>query len=296
MRNHILLACVLAAASPAAGQTIYSPRVSGQGVSGVAGAIPALGTPYALPGLQPLFTSLPIPASLPAVMVPKVSVRASLAAPEAEQALAQAKVRTEMAYLAEVIEGDARSSGNVRAEEGFKKAFDGAEKAGGSVQAGDVRAEAGLPERPSLGRAQSPSEGRAPVPAPSFDSWTRTEPKWRNALRALGSVVSAGIGLYGGWKIGDVAYSLFLHRAPLAGGLLAAAALAGAAYWARRSKTAGRPQRPVIPALIVSFAASALGNLLWTLTGSAAAGLGLGALLAIGLGLYASGAWARPKP
>ena len=45
----------------------------------------------------------------------------------------------------------------------------------------------------------------------------------------------------------------------------------------------------MIPFLIGSFAANALGNLLWTVTGSAAAGLGLGLALGLALGLYASG-------
>jgi hypothetical protein len=275
--------CALAGASPAQGQTIFSPQTGNQGVSGVAGIALSPGAPWSLPAGPQLLLSFTAPTSLPPVIIPKISPIAGVEAAALAQGPGPArsphtKVGAELASFRKIAEESRRDERGANVEKGLQEAFDG--KALGALApapAVDFQAEPDW-SRASLSRPQASLRDPAQVPGPA------------RLLKASGRVLSAGIGLYGGWKIGDAAYSLFLHRLPLLGGALAVVLLPLAAYWARRSKAAGRPQRPVIPFLIGSFAANALGNLLWTVTGSAAAGLGLGLALGLALGLYASGA------
>jgi len=294
MRSNLILGllCALAAA-PAHAQTVVSPQTGMQNLGGAAGAALSPGAPLALPGSQLPLLSVSIAPALPTVVVPNVR-RIAAQTP-------RTKLGAEMASFKKIVAESRRDERGEGAEKGLRAAFDGGVRSAEPASIVDAAEGAGysLSSRPSLSARQASAPESPHVPAPgklSGDPEGGRGSRLRSIARALGSVLSAGIGLYGGWKIGDVAYSLFLHRFPLAGGVLAALILPLAAYWARRSKTGGAPQRPVIPFLIGSFAANALGNLLWTLTGSAAAGLGLGLALGLALGLYSAGAAGAGRP
>ncbi|HAH05069.1 MAG TPA: hypothetical protein DCM05_00865 [Elusimicrobia bacterium] len=265
-------------------QTLSNPRITIQGpASGAAGAIRLSPTPFSQPGsiLAPI--TLGAPSILPTAFIPKVQPAAALKAPEA----VQAKTVQEMASFQAVLSGEEKGKS---VETGLKEAYEG--NAVKKAAAEPVLAEPASAQPSGLNPSASAQSSRASVPAPK-DASAPGETRWQKLKRIAGNLGSGAVGLYGGWKIGDVAYSVLVHRMPLVGGLAAAAVLAGAAFWSRKTRLAGKPQRPVYPTFIGTFAASVLGNLLWTLTGSPLVGLGLGLALGAGLLLYANGAYAK---
>jgi hypothetical protein len=284
MKPYLPLA-LLTLSVPASAQTISLPRTTLQGpAAGIAGAVRLTPAPYSLPGsiLAPM--ALGSPSVLPMALVPNVKASGVMKAPEA-----QAKTVQEMTAFQAALSGEEKGKS---VESGLKEAYDGNAAKKGSAEAGAVQGEPAASQPSLLGPAGPAQAQRAAVPAPK-GAVAPGETRWQKVKRIGGNVLSAGIGLYGGWKFGDVAYSLLVHRMPLVGGLAAAAVLAGAAYWSRRIRLSGRPQRPVYPALVGTFGASVLGNLLWTLTGSPLIGLGLGLAIGTSLALYASGAFSK---
>ncbi|MBI2362148.1 MAG: hypothetical protein HYV15_02040 [Elusimicrobia bacterium] len=120
------------------------------------------------------------------------------------------------------------------------------------------------------------------------------QPRWKKAALFLGRTAGVLVGLWGGMKVGDLAYALvFVKLAPF--GLLAALPAAAALAWYLRRRDAGLGSRLGWAAMLGAFSFSAVGQLFWDLTGSP---LGLLAGIAVGaaLALYAGGAWFRARP
>lgn len=144
------------------------------------------------------------------------------------------------------------------------------------VWAGTVSvAPARLNARVNAVRAAAPTEPPAP------------QPGWKKAAAILGRTASVLAGLWGGMKVGDVAYALaFAKLAPF--GMLAALPAAAGLAWYLRRRQAGLASRLGWAAMLGTFSFSAIGQLAWDLTGSPL-GLLAGIVLGAALALYAGG-------
>lgn len=242
------------------------------------------GTLVTLPALN-LQPSLVHAAALPALLPSTVKAAAGAA-----QAL-PARTVVEMKAFGAAL--DAGRSEPAALEKGLSQTYEGTRRmSGGALVEASAPAPASSGLRPSL-RTLAASRRAAEEPAPRLPQAFRPSNErlgeiFRRLLEGGKKAGSVLLGLYGGMKLGDIAYSLLVHRMPLAGGLLATAGIAAAVVYLRRSRErSGRG--PLMPSLAGTFAGVVLGNLIWTLAGSAVLGLGAGLAIGLAAGLYAGG-------
>jgi hypothetical protein len=151
----------------------------------------------------------------------------------------------------------------------------------------------GLNSRRKLSSLNHPSD----LPEPEGFGFTpgqrRTGPALGNKIwTAVKTIAALGFGLYGGMQGGDIAYALILAKLGLAGLGVGLASVAAAAYFLRRRAVSGGKRSVLWSTLLGMFTFSATGQLLWDATGSAAIGMGAGAVLALVSALAAYGLFA----
>ncbi|MFA6028935.1 MAG: hypothetical protein WC969_03670 [Elusimicrobiota bacterium] len=273
------LALLVLAPNPLCAQTRAVPIVTT--------ALPVVSIPVLAPTPSLAFPGMLAP--LPGLNLQPALVRAaaspallpsSVKSPAAAQAL-PAKTVVEMKAFGAALE--AGRSEPVALEKGLSAAYEGSAQKSASPlveAAAPAPVPSGLlPALRSLSLARRSVEEPAPPAGPSG---------WRKLLAAGKKAGAVLLGLYGGMKLGDIAYSLLVHRMPLAGGLLATAGIAAGVLWLRRTR-ASSGRGPLMPSLMGTIAGVILGNLVWTLAGSAVLGLGAGAAIGLAAGLYAGG-------
>lgn len=111
------------------------------------------------------------------------------------------------------------------------------------------------------------------------------QPAWKRAATVIGRILALPFGLWGGLRVGDLAYGLALSGTGIAGLVLTSALLAGGAWFlSRKERTLG--SRLLWGGLLASSAFSVVGQLAWDVTGSALFGLAGGLLLGTALAAF----------
>ncbi|MBI5597241.1 MAG: hypothetical protein HY928_14200 [Elusimicrobia bacterium] len=255
-----MLAALAAIKAPTLAPSLFSASMLAAPVLAPALPLSALSAP-ALPVVS--LQALPAPAALPVPTAARAISASASARPLAVAVESIRQARAEPAAAAPVLD----RLYEARAVPGSASAPVFAAAASASP--------ARLAVRVNAVRAEAPAEPPAP------------QPGWKKAATLLGRTASVLVGLWGGTKLGDVAYALaFAKLAPF--GLLAALPAAAALAWYLRRRQAGLASRLGWAAMLGTFSFSALGQLAWDLTGSPLgllAGMALGAALA----LYAGG-------
>lgn len=273
----MFLSMLLAAALPAAAQTVRAPAL-GRSVLPVAGSLSAMGTA----GLAPRAV---LPNALIPTMLPTASVLPALPSPAAAPALPPAaEGRQRVAAVVQSVSVPlAKAAGDPAAQAPvLSSVFEGRRVASPDA----VLAGASLAARPRLAPAVKLTADETPAPpAP--------RPVWKTAglyaLRAAGFLGAA----YGGFRVGDIAYLGAQFLGPW-GVLLSLPILGGAAWWLGRRQDASPLGRSIIGGLFLSAGFVVIGQQVWDLV-STPLGLFVGIPVGVALALVASGLLPRRK-
>lgn len=269
-----ILSIVLLSVASASGQTVRAPSLGRSALPGF-GALIAVSGGLTAPSARPVLNfapasnpTLPVAAAVPSFVAPQVSPRVSVAAP-----------------LREVAVPLARAEGNPSAQAPvLLSLFEG----GRAQSAAPVSAAASV-SRPSL---LGPSRNAAlpteePVPAPP------SRPAWKTAglyaLRAGGFLGA----LYGGFRVGDMAYFGLGYLGPL-GFVAGLPLLAASAWWLGSRKNSSLLGRFVMAGLYGSAGLVVVGQQAWDLFHSPL-GLFVGFPVGVLLALLASGVLPRKR-
>ncbi|MFH2201806.1 MAG: hypothetical protein ABIJ96_01690 [Elusimicrobiota bacterium] len=275
-----------------------TPRAGIAGVAGMPGTVNLRPGLLSGPGMEFALTG-----TLPSVKAPEVfpvlsKTVSGISAPplvgtsagrEAAAALNRRGL-TRAGYLAREMSGIKKDRGPGGAMGVMRRVFDLGTTAGEAPAAPVAETGGGL-RRPSLARHKgTPASPRYEPPAPDL------APPWLSKVwSGVKKTAAAGFGLYGGSKLGDVAYSFALANLGLAGLGLAVAGTAGVAYFLRRRALKSGQASLFYSTLLGTFMFTTVGQLLWDAWGMAGLGLGAGALLGVLAALYAAGLAARSR-